>query len=336
MLHTNSSNLPKRLFQFSIIAFFALMFCFPDASLAGAKRGLLLWFNTVLPTLLPFIIISTLLVHLNIASFLCKLCYPVIGKLFGVSKSACDPILLGFLTGIPLGAKTCSDLVSAGTLSVSEGQFLASMCNNASPMFVLSYIALSELNLPHLSIFLIVILYGSSIISAYILRHFYSFYTGNTYHVEISSLQEKVYVQSLNSTPVQRKKSYILNFTVVDEAILDGFEVITKIGGYIILFSIFAQIILSIPGLHDWIKFISVGICEITIGIDTIAKSALSAPMKIVLILTITSFGGFSGLAQTKSVFAESGLSIKTYLKVKLTNTIITLLLASLYVKFIL
>jgi len=44
---------------------FFLLLSDPSKTLAGAKSGLLLWFNTVLPTLLPFIIMSGLIVPLK-------------------------------------------------------------------------------------------------------------------------------------------------------------------------------------------------------------------------------------------------------------------------------
>ena len=40
---------------------FALIILFPGVILEGAQAGLLLWFNTVLPALLPFLILSNLL-----------------------------------------------------------------------------------------------------------------------------------------------------------------------------------------------------------------------------------------------------------------------------------
>ena len=40
------------------IFLFILMLLFPQDAFKGASAGLLLWFHTVLPTLLPFIILS--------------------------------------------------------------------------------------------------------------------------------------------------------------------------------------------------------------------------------------------------------------------------------------
>ena len=65
-----------------ILFFFILMFSFPYASYKGASSGLMLWFLNVLPTLLPFIIISNMMIKLNIAGRISHMLYPILGRLF--------------------------------------------------------------------------------------------------------------------------------------------------------------------------------------------------------------------------------------------------------------
>lgn len=339
MSFLNHSKILSKLYKLCICAFLVLMLLFPTPSLNGAKRGLLLWFNTILPTLLPFIIISSLIVKLNIANALSRILHPFIGRIFRVSKNACYPIVLGFLSGIPMGAKTSADMVSEHKITKDEGQFLAIMCNNASPMFVLGYIALTELNLPNLKLPIILILYGSSILTACLFRKFHTFFTHHTYNnilIDTSITPGKVYAQSTDVSDIKKHRGFKIDISMVDTVIMNSFEIITRVGGYIILFSILAQILLSIEPIQEIIRMILVGIFEITIGIDTIATSTLSNGTKIVLILAITSFGGFSSIAQTKSVFADSGLSIRSYIKAKIVNSLITLCFAFIYVKLVL
>ena len=52
----------KKTFPFIFIGilFFFLLF-FPQISLEASKTGLLLWFDTILPTLLPFLVLSQLI-----------------------------------------------------------------------------------------------------------------------------------------------------------------------------------------------------------------------------------------------------------------------------------
>ena len=123
----------NKLIKGMIMLFLIAMLLFPGASFQGAITGLLLWFHNVLPNLLPFIILSNLMVRLNISKKLSKLFYPVLGRIFKISCEGCYPIIIGFLSGIPMGAKTTAHLVSEHRISIKEGQFLIAMSNNAAP-----------------------------------------------------------------------------------------------------------------------------------------------------------------------------------------------------------
>ena len=145
----------------------------PIDTLAGASSGLLLWFEAVLPNLLPFIIISGLIIRLQITRPIGALLYPFLRHLLPVTKEGCYPIFIGFLSGLPVGAKTSADMVESKRIALREGQFLSSMCNNASPMFILGYIATTKIGYPKIGIFLCIIIYISSILSTKICYHFY-------------------------------------------------------------------------------------------------------------------------------------------------------------------
>lgn len=314
-----------------LVLFLIIMIIFPKASFEGASSGLLLWFHNVLPNLLPFIIISNLLIRLNVSKQISELFYPILGKLFHVSKDGCYPIIIGFLSGIPIGAKTTADLVSVNKITKKEGQFLISLCNNASPMFIMGYISITQLKLPYIKYALFLIIYISAVISAFIFRYFVSDHKPILQAASLSINRQNPYDN--RSTPVNvTSKETHFSFEILDETIMNGFDVITKIGGYIILFSILAHIINEVGSETSYIKPFIMGMIEITNGISQVCQTDMSNYVKIVLVAVLTSFGGLSGMAQTKSVLGESGLSICSYLIVKLINIVVTFLLTLSYV----
>lgn len=332
--HTKPNK--KILTKVVIVCFLALMLFFPASSYYGAKKGLLLWFNTILPTLLPFIILSNLIIRLQITKPLSRLLYPLFHLLFRVSRGGCYPILIGFLSGIPVGAKSTADLVKNDSISCDEGQFILGFCNNASPMFIMSYIAIAQLNQSNIRIGLILIMYSSAILATLIYFRLLA-KPKKTLNHTISSTQ---YISSTryndNVEYSKAETSPQFDFSLLDSAIMDGFEVITKVGGYIILFSIPAQIISSIGSNDSLLKLLCIGFLEITTGINQISQSNLDIGSKIALITMITAFGGLSGLAQTKSVISNTRLSIGTYFKVKLLHMVIAFIMATLYVRLFL
>ncbi|MFT4143071.1 MAG: transporter [Mobilitalea sp.] len=306
-----------------LLLFLVSMLVFSETAIRGAREGLLLWFQHVLPTLLPFIIVSNLIIRLNLSKQISSLFHPVLGRLLRLSKEGCYPIVIGFLSGIPMGGKTSADLVMEQRISKNEGQFLLTLCNNASPMFIIGYISVTQLKLPHIKYALFVIIYGSVILGALFCRNLF---------FRLKSAERNTYMPSLTVKTSEYSKRF--SFQMVDNSIMNGFEIITRIGGYIILFSILAYMIKEINIIPDIFKACLMGVFEITTGISQISSSTMSNELKIVLITVITTFGGFSGIAQTKSVLQESGLSIHSYFIVKLISSIIAFLMATVYVRF--
>ncbi len=318
----NKNNLSKGL----ILLFLLLMLIFPFDTYQGASSGLLLWFHNVLPNLLPCVILSNLMVRLNITRQISKVFHPFLGKVFRVSPEGCYPIAIGFLSGIPMGAKSVADLLGDQKISKKEGQFLIGLCNNASPMFIIGYIAITQLKLPQIKYALYAIIYSSAILGSVLMRYLMK------HKPAVTKSRRDSLLHSMN-LPV-RTPPLRFSFDLLDQSIMNSFEVVTKVGGYIILFSILAQIIHSMGPDIGFVKPLIMGLFEITTGISQICKSDLDPSMKIVLVTVLTTFGGFSGIAQTKSVLGNQGLSIKNYIIVKLISAGISIALAILYVSW--
>ncbi len=317
----------KKTFRNSIIKGLILLFLcalliFPDSSLEGASKGLLLWFHNVLPSLLPFIILSNLLIHLNITEQISKVFYPIFGRLFRISSQGCYPIIIGFLSGIPIGAKATADMVSENKISLKEGHFLLGICNIVSPMFIFGYIAITQLKLPSAKYILLIIIYGASILGTVLYRLLFLRQKNDFVHNSSAYGPDK-------STPSH------FSFSLLDDSIMNGFEIVTRIGGYIILFSILAQIIKEIGPDTSFIKAFIMGILEITTGISQICTTSLDNATKIVLVSVITSFGGISGIAQTKSVLGNTRLSINAYVIIKIFSAAFAFLFAMIYVSML-
>lgn len=112
---------------------------------------------------------------------------------------------------------------------------------------------------------------------------------------------------------------------------MNSFETITRLGGYIILFSIGAAMVIQITGEHSFLAMILPAFVEITTGIHQIADSSLTFPLKYMLILTFTSFGGISTIAQTKGMLSGTPLSISVYIIGKTVNAVCTFFLVILF-----
>ena len=100
---------------------FAFMLLSPARAAAAASEGLLLWFHALIPVLLPFFILSRLLIVLDGVAFVTRLIEPFTGSLFGLSPNGSFCLLAGFLCGYPAGARISADLVRERRISPEEG-----------------------------------------------------------------------------------------------------------------------------------------------------------------------------------------------------------------------
>ncbi len=295
-------------YAFFCIVFFFLMLCFPRQTLAGATDGLLLWFQIVLPTLLPFFIITNLLIQTNSILYAVKLFGPILQRIFRVSQDGSFAVLSGFLCGYPIGAKVTADLVRTNRISVQEGNYLLSFCNQTSPAFISSYIVMQQLGDTYYLLPTFVILYVSAFICSLIFRRFYHISEKTTFVIQ------------------KRDDKIHFNFRIFDNCIMNAFENITKVGGYIILFSILFSLGRSIP----FNGFFAV--LEITNGIPHLLSQGLPFALTYIFILSLTSFGGICSIAQTAAMLGGTKLSVSSYTIKKLITAMITSLFALLYV----
>ena len=300
------------LFLLFASGFFFIMLIFPKETLQGASNGLLLWFQIIMPTLLPFIISSNLLINTNCVYYISKILKPFVQRIFHISDYSCYAVLVGFLCGYPMGAKVIADLIKGGYISRTEGQYLLSFCNNTSPMFIISFIILQSFGDSKYMLPSLCILYAAPILCSFLFRYYYC----------IGSATQK---SILPSVP-----KIVFDFTILDNCIMNGFETITKVGGYIMLFSILFTL-----GNKTSAGFL-LPLLEITNGITFLTNTNLSFSWLYVFTLTFTAFGGLCAVAQSYSVIQGSGLKIFPYITQKLITATVTSLLALCYIKFIL
>ena len=292
-----------------IPALLLYMLLFPKKVLADSLAGLDLWFHTVLPSLLPFMILSNVLIGANVVSQLMRPFSGFFRHVLGLSPEGGYAWLLGLFCGFPMGARLTGDMYRQHRISREEAVYLLTFANQSSPMFLSTYVVLHGLGDSTLTLPVFVIFYASAFLTSLVFR-----IRSRRFGLPPSKPKKEV--------PEQTSYGNLL-YT----SIMNGFEIITRLGGYIILFSILAGIVLQLPApLRTAAPFLS-GLTEITTGIHTISGTTLPLQVKFTAIVCCTAFGGFSTVAQTSCMLNGTGLSIFTYLKGKLVNAAVAGLL---------
>lgn len=297
-----------------ILLLLLFLLCYPQEALTASREGMTLWLNTLLPTLLPFLILTGFLIHTDGIEKIFSPFRPFWNKCLGISCSGAYALALGLLCGYPMGAKIASDLYRYGKISKREAEYLLTFSNNASPAFLTTYLVHICLggNTPITRILFTLIL------ADMICMCFFRFvvYRNHTFEekAEISLKKETSITSSLG--------------TIIDVSIMNGFETITRLGGYILLFSLLSACISHYWKAASLPRYLLLGILELTTGLHQLAASGLPYTVIQICSITMAAFGGICIMAQTRSIL-DKELSFRSYMAAKCLNAALTALITA-------
>ncbi len=299
---------------------------FPVDTIAGAKEGLLLWYNSVLPALFPFLIGSNILISLGFVKTFGRFLEPVMRPIFNVPGCGAFAWLMGITSGYPIGAKTVADLRLKNYVSKTEAQRLMSFVNNSGPLFVIGFLGVGVLKSPQAGYYILI----TNFMSAFITGIIFKFY-GN----------KKKDIYQKRNVMIEENTPHMAIGKLFGDSVKNAIEVITQIGGFIVLFCViiravdktgildlfyvFSAPVFNALGLNDLaaLGYLS-GTLEITNGISILGNNdSLTYLSKILLTGSLVSLGGVSILAQTLSFTSKTDISTGVYLLSKFIQTMI-------------
>lgn len=285
---------------FGTLSSFALALFFPSVVLEGARLGLNLWFNTLLPTLLPFMILSNLFIQSGIIQPLMHLPGKFSARYLGISPAGLYALICGFFFGYPSGAKILADLLKTGQIEQEEAAWLIIFCNNASPAFLMTFVLTEHMHHPEWIPETLLILYGVPALLCLIPRWF----CRKTLHME-------------KTVSYTKTASPSFSLSLFDSCISDAISVILKLGCYIMLFAVLANAAANLlPISHKAAALLTAGL-EITNGVPAVIQ-AFPSPLSLVILLPFLAFGGLCSTMQTGSVMKDTPLLWHRYLSGKL------------------
>lgn len=304
------------------VMFLTLLVCIlshSQMSLSYAAMGLGLWFEKMIPSLLPFMILSGVMVRMKLTDKVAMLIYPIVRPLIKVRKNVCYAMLMGFLCGFPMGARVVDDLYKRQMITKREAEYLLAFCNNIGPVYFCSFVLPllgRQLVLPYLfGMYGIPLLYG--LVLRYTrFRDLDSFFPSR--QESIHPAADLVACEDDSAgfcRDVSRKiSSGERLLEEIDSSIQASVQSMLSLGGYMILFNLLNLVPHLLLG-HP-LTVLS-PLLEITGGLQMLGDSF---PLYSLIVL---SFGGLSCIAQTYSCIGGSDLSISDYILHKIILTLL-------------
>lgn len=281
-----------------------IMILFPQICMEGTKEGMMLWYQSIVPTLLPYMMLSNMLMNTNVLKQ-----KSVKNRFF--SLNTWISIFIGFMCGYPMGAHFVSGNYKSGNISKYKAYWLLSFVNICSPAFIIQYIVLNNLN-TSFTLPMLISIYGSAIAIAIITFPFY-------YYVDKKDTSTK----------------YAINEVIIKnetQPIIDAMLQCLKLLGYIILFSIILNMVTALINTVTIRHIVLIGILEITNGIAFASENARTIETAALLMSAFTAFGSISCIFQTKSVCKDSQLKMFPYIIAKVIQAIFSLLIMYFFI----
>lgn len=312
-------SIRKYFFTIFFLLFIICLLLFSNNNLIAAQNGLVLWATKVLPSLFPFFVATELLCQTNFTYILGKLLNKFMKPIFNVPGESATAIILGTISGYPVGAKVVCNLKKQKIISKIEAERLIAYTNNSGPLFILGTVGIALFGDKKLGITLLI----SHILASFLVGYCFRYWKKDKFDINFRETK-------FNSKLTPIKISDVGE--ILGSSIKKAISTILLIGGFIVIFSVILSILetsgilliisdsLSSFGIPKDISLsIISGIIELTNGVNQTANLSSSYYLLSILLTSfLLGFGGISVLLQVYSIISKEGISIKPYFYGKL------------------
>ncbi|MEW4289254.1 sporulation integral membrane protein YlbJ [Rossellomorea marisflavi] len=306
----------------------AALISMPGESLEASTRGLDIWWKIVFPSLLPFFIVSELLIGFGVVRLIGILLEPLMRPLFKVPGVGGFAWSMGMASGFPAGARLTARLRQERQLSRIEAERLVSFTNSSNPLFIFGAVSAGFFQNATLGIILALSHYLGNVVVGLTMR----FYGRNDHEGAERSVRRKFSIkEAFRGLHESRMADQRPLGKLLGDAVSSSIQSLLMIGGFIILFSVLNQVLYHLhittvlsSAISSLLSFFHLppnlsipvipGLFEITLGSQMTSKLAeVSLFQQAVLVSFLLGFSGFSIQAQVASILAETDIRFKPF-----------------------
>lgn len=309
---------------------------FPGDSLNAAKAGLGLWFDNVLPALLPFAVGVGILRETGALRFIGVLLEPVMYPLFRVPGAGGFALISGLMSGYPLGAKVTAELRSDGTLTAEEGQRLSAFSNNSGPLFIIGAVGIGMFGSVTAGYYLYIVHILGALAVGLAFRGL-----GRDNGVKQDVIKKRLLPRAYKAMTQAKADSGKSLGRILRDSVAGAMESMVLVGGYIMLFCVIVRILevtgLMALGVRALAPLIGktlpggllTGFLEITNGVKQISTAGATR-LALTAAAGLISWGGLSIHAQALGYISKTDVKTTPYLLGKALHAGVSAALATL------
>ena len=300
----------NRLAVISCLCSFAALALCSGQVIQSCRYAVELCLSLILPSLFPFFVLSVLLNRLGLPGYLGRLLTPLASRVYGVTGAGASALLIGLTGGYPLGAAYIADMERSGAITAREGERLLAFCNNSNPVFLVSVLGSGVFGSVRVGVWL------------WLIHIFSALVTGILFRGGGRSAGRQHPARDFPCRSVSFSSAFV-------KAVRSAAAGMLSVCAFVVLFYVLASPLAALGGR---LGTALVGIVEL------FSLTPLLTPDRFGLILAAgcAGWGGLSVLCQTASVLDGSGLRFRNCFWGKLTQGLLSALLAAVLSGYIL
>ena len=287
---------------------FILIFIFGNFFVIDLKSIILessnIWLYNLVPSMLPFYVISDLLINYGLIDILAFLFKKIINKLFNVSENASFVIFFSMFTGFPSSAKYLKNLLDLNYISIEDANKIIRFTHFSNPLFIINVIGNTIIGNKKIGFLILLSHYLSNFIIGFLYR--------------------KEQTQKITTKHVKNTKTF---GSILTTSFINSFDSLLIVLGSLITFKILTSIIFHYLGFN----FIISSLLEITQGLFALKNLTLNIELKALIAVAMISFGGFCIHTQVYSILSETKISYKNYFFSRILHVIIATTILTLF-----
>lgn len=312
------------------LALIILFLAFADVSVVSAKEAVSVFLYSVLPSLLPFFILSKMLLSSSLPGKMSNSLSPLMLPLFGVPGAGAAALIPGLLCGYPVGAAACADLRKNGHLTEVEAQRLSASTSNTGPFFVVGAVGAAFCRSTSAGIVLLATHIAAGLA------------VGILFRFKKPTQVRTPPLAPCETPPLAPRQNPKPNLgTAVAASVKD----VANVGGYIVFFSVIIGIIRSTGVLATFGEIflgnnykifegtIS-GMIEMTTGCGILAETGTELKVVMPFLAFIIGFGGLAVHAQIISILNKANIRAMPFVIGKISQGILASFFTYLILKF--
>ncbi|MBE5738609.1 MAG: hypothetical protein E7354_02660 [Clostridiales bacterium] len=226
---------------------------------------------------------------------------------------------MSIISGYPVGAKLTSDLYREKKLTKGQAKSITAFTSTSGPLFILGTLSVGLFQNIKSGVIILISHYISAILNGLLYK--------------CKNKDDSITIQNI---PVNKQKSF-------SDCVANGITAILNIGGFIALFYMIIQLLLTLDifspltlilskvGISNKIsECVFAGLIEVTTGEILLSQLNLSMPKYTIISSFLISFGGLSIHAQAYTYLQQFNMPYKEFLLQKLTHASLSTLISIL------